>query len=164
MSRMVLLIASFFLRMDPAVDTHLVEEGVEACIRVSQPPFDWTTCAAVAYLESRFDSQAVGPVLRSGRQAKGMLQVITAFVPVTRDWPDHAPYDTWDVHTPEGSVAYGMGAFGRWYGQTGRLDTALCHYAGGNVCAKGYAVRVLELRDQVLDHTIDRVMEAPVPW
>lgn len=164
MRPMVMMIASFFFGVDPAVDTARVEEGVEACLRVSQAPFDWPTCAAIAYLESRFDSQAIGPTLRSGRRAKGMLQVITAFVPVSDGWPSHAPYDTWDVHTPEGSVAYGMRAFGRWYAQTGRDDKALCHYAGGNVCAKSYAVRVMALRDEMFEHTVEQVLEGHAPW
>lgn len=128
------IITTFFLLLDPLVNEYNVEQAVDACFTHTVQPFDPLICLSIAYHESRFRPESVGPKLKSGNYAVGMLQVITKF---------HKVDPTVDVHTFDGSVIYGQAAFLYWYNRKGSVERALCHYAAGNKCASNYSDKVL---------------------
>lgn len=128
------LIITFFLSLDPSINTHNIEQATDACFTQTSQPFDPLICLSIAYHESRFRPESVGPKLKSGNYAVGMLQVITKY---------HKVEPTVDVHTFSGSVIYGQAAFLYWYNRKGTVERALCHYASGNKCAGNYSDKVL---------------------
>ncbi len=128
------LIIAFFLLLDPTINTHNIEQATNSCFTQTIQPFDPLICLSMAYHESRFRPESVGPKLKSGNNAVGMLQVITKF---------HKLEPTVDVHTFDGSVVYGQAAFDYWYNRKGSVEKALCHYASGNKCAGNYSDKIL---------------------
>lgn len=153
------VLVSFFMAADPGLVVQDVDDGVSACHAHADNVFDTLLCSAIAYHESRFDPQAVGPTLRSGRRAVGMLQVIPHFVRVERF------YGRRDIDwgTPDGSVAWGRAAFHQWYDHTGSVELALCHYAGGNTCVMAYARRIFTMRDQMVSALLDATQPCGEP-
>jgi hypothetical protein len=150
------LLVSFVLWMDPACNRENVVQGVRACAELASGPFDVTTCVAIAYIEARFDPLSQGPVLRSGRRARGMLQVIPEFIDIDRHFDVAADPDLGNVHTHRGSVAFGYAAFDYWLVRGGTYHKALCHYAGGNYCASRYVEKVLRMRADMLRFDMSR--------
>ncbi len=126
------LIILFFLSMDSTIPEENIGQAIDACAESTIP---LPVCLSIAYHESRFNPEAVGPVLKSGRRALGMMQVIPTF---------HSMQEPVDIHSFYGSVLYGEAAFSYWYKRSNqRIEKALCHYAAGNKCHQPYADKIL---------------------
>lgn len=133
------------LQFDNQLQEDNVRKAVDSCFMYTSDNFNPWICVSMAFHESRFRPESVGPELKSGNKALGMLQVLTHY---------HKVQEPVDVHTFRGSVIYGSLAFDYWYNRKGNVEKALCHYAGGNKCADNYSKKVLQTTGWIILDTL----------
>lgn len=107
----------------------------DACVHNSWGALSAKRCVAMAYHESRWNPEHKGRLLKSGAQAQGMMQVIPHFIRRIASFKQN-------IYTVNGSVFYGALAYNQFAAYYGDAK-ALCHYGGGNHCARVYERVVL---------------------